>query len=330
MPFTCDDPRVDRWALETLEELWNVQDKSLVEILPAISLHRENSGPSVESMGKDSYFDSSHFPVWTQDSRLQFQHLTVEMLDYQNQAFRLRIPPLKEMLDAGYKHAWLFQSPVCNSPKMLQSYLDQLENEHGMDVNVQTNEPYESLEHIQASAQELGCDAVVNCTGMGARDLLKDEELVPGRGAILQFDRETCVRRSIVNVPEDGRLNINDAIITVSSEPWGSETHPAYLIPRGDTIVVGGTVLRGDEETSIRPEERQRLLQNAQVLGIDVQQSQPVGEWVGFRPVRQLVKCEFEEDSKIPIFHNYGHGGSGWTVHIGAAKECVNQFLGKA
>jgi hypothetical protein len=55
--------------------------------------------------------------------------------------------------------------------------------------------------------------------------------------------------------------------------------------------------------------------------------------WIGKRPVRKVgVRVEFqtimtEEEEKeggvlpIPIFHNYGHGGSGWTIHHGSAEH---------
>mmetsp|Transcript_12329 Transcript_12329/g.16146 ORF Transcript_12329/g.16146 Transcript_12329/m.16146 type:complete len:408 (+) Transcript_12329:122-1345(+) len=340
MPFKCDDPRIDQWALTTLDDLLDLaasdsknKNKELVEILPAIALYRENSGPSVESMTTNEYFKFAHFPDWTKDPRIEFQHLTVEMLSWQNSAYRLKIPPLSELKNAGYLYAWMFKSPICNAPNMLDYYINEISETHKMDLDVETNEPYESLEHMQESARSLGCDLIVNCTGMGARELVNDTELVPGRGAVLQFDRKTSERRvPVIMETESGAPNLHDAVITCSFEPWGSATHPAYLIPRGDKIVVGGTVLEGDEEPNIRPEEREKLFQNAEWLGIDVQNSPPpVGEWVGFRPVRPLIKCEFDDtnDTSIPIFHNYGHGGSGWTVHVGAAKECVNQVLGK-
>ena len=128
MPYHCDDSRTDRWALETLDELWTIakqqqQDSSnrLVEILPAIVLHSNND--HVTSQTKDTqvtYPDTSKLPAWTQDARLEFQQLTVEMLAWQNIVLKLKIPTEQALKQAGYWHMWMFQTPIVDSPKMLQ------------------------------------------------------------------------------------------------------------------------------------------------------------------------------------------------------------------
>ena len=48
---------------------------------------------------------------------------------------------------------------------------------------------------------------------------------------------------------------------------------PCYLIPRHDEILVGGLYLE-DDEAGICEEERERLLMNAERVGIDVAESQ--------------------------------------------------------
>ncbi|KAL7562668.1 hypothetical protein ACA910_006359 [Epithemia clementina (nom. ined.)] len=325
MPFHCEDPRIDRWAMETYAELHEYADKNigdkknkLVESIYAVVFHRQRP---------------QTIPTWsTIDYRLEFQQMAAEMLTWQNHLHKLKIPPQAEIEKVGYKHAWLFRSMVVNTGPMLNHLLDELKTVHGADVNVETGTKYESLQHLRDSASDLNCDMVINCTGLGSRTLVPDPSLIPARGAILQFERDSCVWRSPITA--DG-INTNDAVMSAFEKPWGSETHPAYLIPRGSTIVVGGTYLEGDEEPSVRVEERQQLLKNAENFGIDVQSSELKGEWVGFRPFRSPVRCEFHNDgndsssgNRIPIFHSYGYGGSGWTVDVGAAKECVNQVLG--
>ena len=340
MPFHCDDPRVDRWSMETLDELLPIAERKddLVEIVPAVTLLRKHSGPQVDDFAKNTYTSqsggktiSAALPPWTQDSRIFFQHMTVEMLTWQNIVHKMRIPSEQVLKEAGYLHAWFFRPPIVNSPAMLNSLLEEV-RESDADVNVETVHTYSSLEEMRADAESLGCDTVINCTGLGSRQLLGDKQLVGARGILLQFDREKCVRNASVLETATGEATTQDAIIAVEEEPWGTETHPAYLIARGDKIVVGGTYLEGDTETTIRDQERARLYRNANLLGIDVEKSAVVGEWVGFRPYRPTVRCEYDTNYNrdcdgVKVFHNYGHGGSGWTVNVGAAKECATLLL---
>ena len=66
-------------------------------------------------------------------------------------------------------------------------------------------------------------------------------------------------------------------------------------------------------------------------MGIDIEKCKIDGEWTGFRPFRQTVRCEIETNEAysngVKVVHSYGYGGSGWTVYVGAAKECANLVL---
>lgn len=198
----------------------------------------------------------------------------------------------------------------------------------GADVNIQTGVEYESLDAMATTAKELGCDAVVNCTGMGAKRICNDSELVAGRGILLQFDRSSVVWRE--SVLREGMAGKKDAVVLVDEAPWASTTEPCYMIPRGNLLCVGGSYLEGDETSNVRPAERDRLFQNAHHLGIDITRSFPIGEWTGFRPYRPKVRCEEDQrrSDGVRIIHNYGHGGSGWTVNVGAAKQVAEILLG--
>ena len=112
--------------------------------------------------------------------------------------------------------------------------------------------------------------------------------------------------------------------------PWGSDSMPSYIIPRGDIIVAGGSYLEGDTEPGLRPTERQRLLQNAKILGIDTDSVQPKGEWTGFRPYRPVSRLEVDTQHStddIRLVHSYGYGGSGWTVYVGCAMDAAELLM---
>jgi D-amino-acid oxidase len=353
MPYHVQDERVNRWAIETLDELVPMaadpDNAHLVEIVPLVMLLREHGGPGVSDFlshyecAPGARTEASMLPAWSADARIEFQHLTVEMLSWQNIVYRLKIPPEQELKAAGYLHAWLFRPPVVDAPRMLEHLLQQVidfaNNPNTTTttataaVNVETGIEYESVEQLRDRAAQLGCNAVVNCTGLGAARICRDDDqLVGARGILLHFERASCVRRHVVTESPYGS-NVNDAVI-MTEDVWGSETMPCYMIPRGETIVVGGSYLEGDTLESIRDCERTKLLLNANRMGIDLERSIVSGEWTGFRPFRTSVRCEmdaeFSSASGVRVFHSYGYGGSGWTVNVGAAKECADVLLGRS
>lgn len=339
MPFRVEDDRVSRWAKETLDELMPMAadpDNDLVEIVPAVVLRKDHGGPTVPEFhshydaAPGGYTKTSKLPEWTMDARIEFQHMTVEMLSWQNIVYRLKIPPEQELKEAGFQHAWFFRPPVVDAPKMLEHLLKKVTEYSNATVNVETGFEFGSVEQMRDTAAMLGCDALVNCTGLGAASICKDKNLIGARGILMHFERSSCIRRDSARESVYGE-NVNDAVIT-TEVVWGSETMPCYLIPRGDTVLVGGSYLKGDTAEYIRDDEREILLLNANRMGIDIKRSKIIGEWTGFRPFRTTVRCEIDSEASDPngvkVYHSYGYGGSGWTVNVGAAKECADLVLG--
>jgi D-amino-acid oxidase len=336
MPFACSDSRIDRWAVETLDELHPMAtdpDNKTVELLPAVVLKTKHSGPKVEDFITQQYkseaglsSDTLELPRWTKDNRLEFQHLTVEMLAWQNLAMNMKIPPEAELFSAGYKHAWLFKSPVVDPPLMLKEMLSQVEQ--NADVNVETGVHFQSLDEMREEAAKLGCNVLVNCTGLGASKICNDTTMQGSRGVMLLYDRVAVLRR--VACLGENLENIHDAVIMAENGQWTTDSMPAYMIPRGGVLVVGGSLMKGEVDIRIRDEERQQLLKNAEALGIDTSKIEPIGQWTGFRPYRDTVRLEIDQQYStrdMKVIHNYGHGGSGWTINVGAAKDVAQLIL---
>lgn len=215
--------------------------------------------------------------------------------------------------------------------------LDEINANQYLDrIDVETNKSYATIEEMIEEAKALGCDGIVNCTGMGSKQVCNDESLVGARGVLLHYDRYSCAWREdeqMENISLEARKGgtMKDSVILIEEPPFGTETTPCYMIPRGAIIAVGGTCLEGDEERSIRKSERKTVIENARTMGINTDISQPVGEWVGFRPCRPTCRLELDEDvtisssgsSGVRVVHSYGYGGSGWTVFAGVAKEAA-------
>ena len=85
--------------------------------------------------------------------------------------------------------------------------------------DVNTGNLYSSIDEMVevAKAEDLKCDTIINCTGLDARELCGDEELVSVRGILLHFDR-----------PKDERSR--DIAIFAEYGAWGTETESVVVI----------------------------------------------------------------------------------------------------
>jgi D-amino-acid oxidase len=140
------------------------------------------------------------------------------------------------------------------------------------------------------------CDIVVNCSGLGAQQLCNDTTLLPVRGQIALLEK--------LRQPHPIYLD---------------NEMPLYVVPRQDAVIVGGTYEEGINSQTTEAATLQRLISNA-VATLPLLAGQAVtGSWAGVRPYRPVVRVEQEGN----IIHNYGHGGSGFTLAFGCAQEVV-------
>ena len=91
----------------------------------------------------------------------------------------------------------------------------------------------------------LGQSLIVNCTGLGARDLFDDNELTPVKGQLTHL-----VPQSEVNFRTSGGLQ-------PSAEDGGIGIH---MMPRSDGIALGGTAEEGVWTLEPNETERQRIV----------------------------------------------------------------------
>lgn len=155
---------------------------------------------------------------------------------------------------------------------------------------------------------------VFNCAGYGSRELFGDESMKAVKGHILQ-------------VPYDGQEPLPFSYTYTPTD----YTHYAYMYPRNETVLFGGSYLMGDIDDGQwegeSPEEPMTIdgetiparlyAVNKDIMSeyIDVNREE-VSAKHGFRPYRE-DGIRLERDGNV--IHNYGHGGSGvsmswWSV----------------
>jgi D-amino-acid oxidase len=150
-----------------------------------------------------------------------------------------------------------------------------------------------------------GVDAVVNCAGLGARELAGDDTLSPVRGQIIVVE-QFGLTEWLLDQNDPARL--------------------AYLVPRSETVILGGTSEEGDADTEVRPATAEAILARCAALAPAAAGARIVSHRVGLRPARPAVRLETEISPDGPVVHCYGHGGAGVTLAYGCADEVVEHL----
>ena len=159
------------------------------------------------------------------------------------------------------------------------------------------NVHFEKLEDVDTKF-----DLVINCAGIGARELVHDHDLEPHRGQV-----------AIVPKIE----NLSCAVVC-------DDAPLMYAIPRTNDCVFGGTNEVSDNLTADPATTSRIVAECSRVLNIE---KLPVlAERVGLRPFRRSgLRLERDQlrDGRT-VIHNYGHGGAGFTLSWGCAGEVLD------
>ena len=197
---------------------------------------------------------------------------------------------------AGHAEGWEAQVPVIETPLYLPWLRTRAE---------QRGVRFEQRE-LAALAETAGFDAVLNASGLGARELVGDRRCYPIQGQIVRVPRGT----------------VRDALYFQGPDSFG------YVVPRSGDCVLGGTAVRGSE--SLVPDERTStaIVERCRTLEPRLE-SRATSVAVGLRPGRDEIRVELERlpDGRA-LVHDYGHGGCGVTLSWPCAEDACALLLG--
>jgi D-amino-acid oxidase len=162
---------------------------------------------------------------------------------------------------------------------------------------IHANVRFQNLEEVDPKFE-----LVINCAGIGARELVRDHDLEPHRGQVAIVPRIEGLSCAIV---------CDDAPLM-------------YAIPRTNDCVFGGTNEVSDDLAADPETTSQIVAECSRVL--DIGKPNVLAERVGLRPFRRSgVRLERDSlrDGRT-VIHNYGHGGAGFTLSWGCAREVVD------
>lgn len=196
----------------------------------------------------------------------------------------------EDELPPGYLDGHAFTVPIVEMPIYLEYLMDRF-GAAGGSVQRRT----------LSSLDEVDANVVVNCVGLGARDLVDDVSMEPIRGQIVRV-RNPGIERFVLD--EDNPEGVT------------------YIVPRSGDCILGGTAEEGAWDLEPDPETADGILRRCTHLEPRLTGAEVLEHRVGLRPGRPEIRLE-REDGPIPRIHNYGHGGSGITLSWGCAEETL-------
>lgn len=197
-------------------------------------------------------------------------------------------------LPAGYRDGYVFQSPVIEMPIYMPYLLDRFATAGG---RIEVRALASLAEALAASS------LVINCSGLGARELAGDSTLYPIRGQVVRVERLGLDRFLLDDHGANGMT---------------------YIIPRGSDCVLGGTADQGSEDLAPDPATAAAILERSSALEPRLRDAVVLEHKVGLRPGRASVRLEAEQPAPgQTLIHNYGHGGAGISLSWGCADEVV-------
>ncbi len=194
----------------------------------------------------------------------------------------------------GFKSGYAITVPLMDTT----IYLDYIANRFVVaGGSIAADVHFEKLEDVDRKF-----DLVINCAGIGARELVQDPDLEPHRGQVAVVPRIEALSCAVV---------CDDAPLM-------------YAIPRTNDCVFGGT---NDLSTdlAVDPATTDRIIAECSRV-LNIEKPNVLADRVGLRPFHKSgVRLEGDRlrDGRAAI-HNYGHGGSGFTLSWGCAREVLN------
>jgi D-amino-acid oxidase len=144
---------------------------------------------------------------------------------------------------------------------------------------------------------------VINCAGLGARELVGDRSMLPIRGQVVRV-AQVGLERFVLDDYGPGGVT--------------------YIVPRSEDIILGGTAQEGDESLAPDSATASAILERCIALEPALGHAAVLEHRVGLRPGRPTIRLEAE---RLPggarVIHNYGHGGAGVTLSWGCADQVV-------
>jgi D-amino-acid oxidase len=192
---------------------------------------------------------------------------------------------------AGFNAGFRATMPMIDMPRYLH-YLTRRLAAAGCDIELR---PIQSLAQAANAAP-----IVINCTGLGARELADDDTVRPlfGQHVVLT----------------------NPGLSELFLQITGENAWTCYF-PHPHRVVCGGISIADRWDTEPDAEVTDRILRDCRAIEPRLAEATVIETITGLRPDRPSVRVEAQSLGRARCIHNYGHGGDGVTLSWGCARE---------
>lgn len=169
-----------------------------------------------------------------------------------------------------------------------------------------------SVMDVLSRKREVGASIVVNCLGLGSREVFQDSNMLGTKGRLVYA---LCPGLS-------QRFSL--AFVSIEDDPGGL----TYMIPQVDGVVAMAGTAEPEATAETHAAEEEEGIVRRCTRAFACLRDKPlvvVGSWMGIRPRRKGgIRLEIERLNNDIIIHNYGHGGSGVIMSWGTATEVAS------
>jgi len=152
-----------------------------------------------------------------------------------------------------------------------------------------------SLDEVRGAAA-----TVINCTGLGARELVPDASMYASLGQLLVVENP--------GIDEFFQENAHGDELT-------------YIFPHHDHVVLGGCSVHHVESYRPTAEVADAILERCVSIEPRLAHAKIIAHRVGLRPMREQARVEPENSGDTSLMHNYGHGAAGVSLSWGCAEQ---------
>ena len=208
-----------------------------------------------------------------------------------------------------YSSAYSYLAPQIDTDRYLSYLLDSYVNSGGSILNQKVGTFRNDLDNL---ARQTGAELIVNCTGLGASQMVPDDSLVPVRGGWFSVLNDGTHFPRFTEAHCTSLHNFNGAFM--------------FLLPRGENqLVIGGIAQPYQWSTDLQRDssEIQEMLNLCfeSFPCLEEADFEEADFRVGLRPFRRAgVRLDLDRITySVPVISNYGHGGAGVLLSWGCA-----------